>query len=92
MSPDRRNSDTTRITRLFIKYIILEIDDSNFVFVDEVLIYIYSWVKKERSLIGTLPVVTVSDIIYKSKNISVIVALNKNEVIHHKINNGPVKF
>lgn len=67
---------------------LLEVDDKNFIFVDEVGYSVVSRTRKGRSLIGTSPYV--STVAVKSRNISVIAAMNKCGMVFYKINNGPV--
>ena len=90
--PERRNSDNT-IEQRFIyaqefNSKLLEAEGDNFVFIDEVGFNVSSRTRQGRSLAGTSAYVNVKAI--KSRNISVIAAMNKYGMVLYKINRRPV--
>lgn len=85
--PEVRNCQTTITKRLdystnFNKKV-LEVEDKNLIFVDEVGFCVSSRTKRGRSIVGTSPYVPV--IATRTRNISVIAAMNKYGMIHHKV-------
>ena len=65
-----------------------ETEHSNLVFIDEVGFCVVSRPKKGRSIVGSSPYVSVSAA--RSRNISVVAAMNKYGLIYHKIHNTAV--
>lgn len=67
---------------------LLEIDDKNLIFIDEVGFSVVCRTKYGRSLIGSSAYIRVGGV--KSRNISVIAAMNKYGMVSYKINHRPV--
>ena len=65
-----------------------ETEHSNLVFIDEVGFCVVSRSKKGRSIVGSSPYVSVSAA--RSHNISVVAAMNKYDLIYHKIHNTAI--
>lgn len=90
--PIRRNVPSTIQSRYDyaerFNQMFLEINDNKFIFIDEVGFSVCARTKKGRSAVGTLATISVPAV--KSKNISMVAAVNKYEIINYKINNGPV--
>jgi transposase len=90
--PERRNCEATIAERVVYaaNFRVLEADndDKNFVFLDEVGFCVVSRPSRGRSRIGQSSYVVVSA--SRSRNISVIAAMNKYGMIYHKINERSV--
>ena len=85
--PERRNDKKT--LNLWEEYaskfrnLEFEQEHKNFVFVDEIRLTVVSRPKRGRSRQGTSPYVTVNAA--RSRNISVVTAMNKYRMIYYKI-------
>lgn len=90
--PERRNCETTVEERAVyaanFRMLEAENDEKNFVFLDEVGFSVVSRPSRGRSRIGQSSYVVVSA--SRSRNISVIAAMNKYGMIYHKINERSV--
>ncbi len=90
--PERRNVEATIEERLSYAIsfndLLLTIDDSRFVFIDEVGFSVSLRTRRGRSLRGTSAYIPVGAI--RSRNMSVIAAMSKYGMIKHKINERPV--
>lgn len=90
--PERRNCDLTIAKRALyaqeFRHLESQIEDKNLIFLDEVGFSLVTRPKRGRALKGVSPYVTVAAA--RSRNISVIAAMNKYGMIYHKINNHPV--
>ncbi|EPR79282.1 hypothetical protein SLOPH_231 [Spraguea lophii 42_110] len=90
--PERRNNETTIIKReefarnYFNK--ILEIDDKNFIFIDEVCFSVSMRNKHGRFPEGIPANIATSNI--RTKNISVIASVNRYQKIDFHVNHDPV--
>lgn len=90
--PEVRNCDRTLVKRYDyanqFNRKILEVEDKNLIFIDEVGFSVVSRTKRGRSLKGTSPFSSVVSV--RSRNISVIGAMNKYGMINFHINDRPV--
>ena len=90
--PERKNAESTLEQRFLYAQTfntkMLQTDDKNFIFIDEAGFSISCSTQSGRSLTGTSAYVRVGAV--RSKNVSVIAAMNKYGMIFHKINYRPV--
>ncbi|KAF7686049.1 hypothetical protein CDIK_3202 [Cucumispora dikerogammari] len=90
--PERRNIDSTIATRLEyarkFREIEIEYEDKNVVFIDEVGFCYSARTKMGRSVVGTSAYVNVPAV--RTRNISVLAAINKYEFLFLKTHDSPL--
>ena len=90
--PERRNCDSTLESRFNyardFRNLELETEDKNLVFLDEVGFAVVTRPKRGRAARGASPFLSVSAA--RSRNISVVAAMNKYGMVYHKIHDKAV--
>ncbi|KAF7692219.1 hypothetical protein CDIK_2440 [Cucumispora dikerogammari] len=90
--PEKRNTDSTIATRLEyakkFQKIEIEYEDKNVVFLDEVEFCYSARTKRRRSVVGTSAYVNVPAV--RTRNISVLAAMNKYELLFFKTHDSPI--